>query len=86
MNDNEVTAELFEYDGTVETKVFSAPFVYGNKGYGAVVGTVEYWYHGTKIGESPLVLMESVEVPVKKELFITRIFRFFRRLFLKKDQ
>lgn len=83
-NCDAVTAELFQYDGSAETRVLAGRFVYGNKEVGDVAGTVEYWYQGVKIGESPLVLQEEVVVPVKKELFITGIFRFFRRLFLKK--
>lgn len=85
VNGDEVTAHLFEYDGGASVRVLSSPFIYGNKAAGSVVGTAEFWYHGTKIGESPLVLAETVEVQVKKELFITRIFRFFHRLFLKND-
>lgn len=83
-NCDSVTAELFDYDGSAECKIIAGTYVYGNKKAGAVVGTAEYWYKGVKIGESPLVLKQSVEVPVKKELFITRIFLFFRRIFLKK--
>lgn len=85
VNCDKVTANLFQYDGSAETRVLAGPFIYGNKETGDVAGTVEYWYQGVKISESPLVLLESVEVPVKKELFMTRIFRFFRRLFLKKQ-
>lgn len=85
VNCDKVTADLFQYDGTAEACVMAGPFIYGNKQIGDVAGTVEYRYQGVKIGESPLILLESVEVPVKKELFITRIFRFFRRLFLKKQ-
>lgn len=83
INSAAVTVPLFQYDETAESRVISSSFVYGNKQAGAVVGTVEFWYYGTKIGESPLVLCEAVTVQVKKELFITRIFRFFRRIFLK---
>ena len=83
VNSSAVEARVFQYDETAVPLVLSAPFVYGNKEAGAVVGTVEFWYHDTKIGESPLVLCEPVTVQLKKELFITRIFRFFRRIFLK---
>lgn len=82
-NCDRVTANLFAYDGTVKTVVKAGPFVYGNKAAGDVAGTVEYWYRDVKISESPLLLEQAVETPLKKELFITRIFRFFRRLFLK---
>lgn len=85
VNADEVSVPLFEYDGSVEKRVLSAPFLYGNKAVGAVAGTVEFWYRETKIGESPLVLAEAICLPVKKELFITRIFRFFHRIFLKKE-
>ncbi len=85
VNTDEVSANLFEYDGAIEKQVLSAPFLYGNKAVGSVVGTVEFWYRETKVGESPLVLEEAIQLPVKKELFITRIFRFFRRIFLKKE-
>lgn len=85
VNADDVSATLFQYDGSVESRVISAPFLYGNKEVGDVVGTVEFWYQRTKIGESPLVLEEPIQLPVKKELFITRIFRFFRRIFLKKE-
>ncbi len=83
VNCDRVTADFFAYDGSAEPRVAAAPFVYGNKEIGDVVGTVEYWYHEFKMGESPLVLAEPITVEVKKELFIARIFRFFRRLFLK---
>ena len=83
-NCDKVTANLFAYNGGAEARVQAGPFIYGNKEAGDVAGTVEYWYQGVKISESPLILEQAVEVPVKKELFITRIFRFFRRLFLKK--
>ncbi len=85
VNCDKVCGNLFQYDGSIETKVLAGPFVYGNREAGDVAGTVEFWYRGVKISESPLVLTEAVEVPIKKELFITRIFRFFRRLFLKKQ-
>ncbi len=85
VNSDAVVAALFQYEGGAETKVLAGPFIYGNRDAGDVTGTVEYWYQGTKIGESPLVLQESVELPVKKQLFLTRIFRFFRRIFLKKE-
>ncbi len=84
-NCDTVAAYLFQYDGNIEKRVLGGPFVYGNKGAGDVVGTVEYWFRGAKVGESPLVLCEAVQTPIKKELFIARIFRFFRRLFLKKE-
>ena len=85
VNCDKVCGNLFQYDGSIETKVLAGPFVYGNREAGDVAGTVEFWYRGVKISESPLVLTEAVEAPIKKELFITRIFRFFRRLFLKKQ-
>lgn len=84
-NCDAVISELFSYDGSAECRILAGGYIYGNKQAGAVVGSVEYWYRGVKIGESPLVLQQSVEVPVKKELFITRLFRFFRRIFLKKQ-
>ncbi len=83
VNCDQVTFNFFAYDGSVERRVVASPFIYGNKEAGDVVGTVEYWYQDVKIAESPLVLEQAVEVTVKKELFISRIFRFFRRLFLK---
>lgn len=85
VNCNKVTANLFQYNGGAETKVLSNGLLYGNKEIGDVAGTVEFWYQGVKISESPLVLRQSIEVPVKKELFLTRIIRFFRRLFLKNE-
>ncbi len=83
VNSSAVTAALFQYDGNVSARVLSGPFIYGNKEAGAVVGTVEFWYRQTKLGESPLISAAPIEVTIKKELFITRIFRFFRRIFLK---
>ncbi len=84
-NADEVSAIAFSpFDG-VEQIIKAPAFIYGNKQTGAVVGTVEFWYKGVKIAESPLVLTAPIETVVKKELFITRIFRFFRRIFLKKD-
>lgn len=82
-NCNKVTGYLFCRDGAIETVVKAGVFVYGNKEVGDVVGTVEYWYNGAKLSESPLVLTQKVQVPLKKELLITRLFRFFRGLFLK---
>ena len=82
-NCNKVTANLFAYDGAIDVRVKAPGFIYGNKAVGDVVGTVEYWYHDVKVSESPLVLEQAITVEVRKELFITRIFRFFRRLFLK---
>ncbi len=84
-NCNTITANLFNYEGGAEVKIRSSAFIYGNKDVGDVVGTAEIWLQGVKMGESPLVLKEKIEVPVKKELFITGIIRFFRRIFLKKD-
>ncbi len=83
INNDAVTARLFQYDGSAETRVIAPSFLYGEKATGAVVGTVEFWYRGMRIGESPLVLTEPIEVSVQKDLFISRIFRFFRRLILK---
>ena len=85
VNCDKMSARLFSYDGTAEPTAIAAEFIYGNKSVGDVVGTVEYWYYGVKICESPLVLIEDITVETKKELFVTRIFRFFRRLFLKND-
>lgn len=85
VNCNKVTANLFEYGGGVRTRVLAGPFVYGNKKAGDVVGTVEFWYENAKIAESPLTITAPITVDAKKELFITRIIRFFRRIFLKKD-
>ncbi len=84
-NCDRVAANLINYTGGAQTVVRSAAFIYGNKEVGDVVGTAEFWCDGVKIGQSPLVLKEKIEVPVKKELFITGIIRFFRRIFLKKD-
>lgn len=84
VNCDPVRSNLFQYDGSAEARVVAGPFLYGNRDAGDVVGTVQYWYQGILLGESPLVLLQSIEMPVKKELFITRIFRFFRQLFLKK--
>lgn len=83
VNGTSVTASLFQYDGTVEKRVLSPSFLYGKKEAGAVVGTVEFWYRDAKIGESPLILTDPIEVPVRKDLFISRLFRFFRRIILK---
>ena len=83
-NADRVTAQLIQYDGNCTTKLLTSHFIYGNKEINDVVGTVEFWAYDTKIGESPLLLSQPIECPVKKELFITRIFRFFRRIFLKK--
>ena len=83
-NCHKVEATLPSYDGTVEIRTVAPTFVYPNKEVGYVVGTVEYWYHDAKIGESPLVLEQEIQVEMKKELFLSRIFQFFRRLFLKK--
>ncbi len=85
VNCNKVTANLFQYNGGAEAKVLTNGLLYGNKEIGDVAGTVEFWYQGVKISESPLVLRQSIEVPIKKELFLTRIIRFFRRLFLKNE-
>ena len=85
VNSQRVAAPVFQYDGGAESRVKrTGPFIYGNREAGTVAGTVEYWYQGVKIGESPLVLMESVESVEKKEGFLEGIFGFFRRLFLKK--
>ncbi len=84
-NCNKVTAKLFEGNEKIQKKIKAEPFLYGNKQAGDVVGTVEYWCGLHKISESPLVLEQSIEAPVKKELFITGIIRFFRRLLLKKE-
>ena len=85
VNRDSIAVGLFRYDGSAAVRVLGGPFVYGNKDAGAVVGTVEYWYKKVKIWESPLVLTDKIRVEPKKELFITRIIRFFRRLFLKKS-
>ncbi len=82
-NCNRVSVKMFDSNTTVDRIVKSGPFIYGNKVAGDVVGTVEFWCNGVRISESPLVLAQEVQVLVKKELFITRIFRFFRRIFLK---
>lgn len=84
-NCNKVTAKFFEGNEKVQKKVKADRFIYGNKQIGDVVGTIEYWCGSYKISECPLVLEQGIEVPVKKELFITGIIRFFRRLLLKKD-
>ncbi len=84
-NSDRVVAKVFKHRQSVTAKVLAGPFVYGNKEKGAVVGTVEFWCCDTKIGESPLIIAQKIETPVKKELFITRIIRFFRGLFLKKN-
>ncbi len=84
-NCNKVTAKVFEGNEVVQKTIKAERFIYGNKQVGDVVGTVEYWYGSYKISESPLILEQGIEVPVKKELFITGIIRFFRRLLLKKD-
>lgn len=83
-NCDAIGANLFENSEKVQTVLRTTPFVYGNKDAGDVVGTAELWLYNVKIGESPLVLCNKIEVPVKKELFISGIIRFFRRIFLKK--
>ncbi len=85
VNCDKISTSLYLYDGTVETTVLAGPFIYADKEVGDIVGTVECWYKGVKIGESPLVLTDKIQAVVKKELFITRIIRFFRRIFLKKE-
>ena len=84
-NCNKVCAKLFDAEKNVSKKVIADNFIYGNKESGDVVGTVEYWCGPCKISESPLVLTEPIETEVKKDLFITGIIRFFRRLLLKKE-
>lgn len=84
-NCDKVTAKLFESNEKIQKKVKADYFIYGNKQAGDVVGTVEYWCNSYKISESPLLLEQSIEQPMKKELFITGIIRFFRRILLKKD-
>lgn len=83
-NCDKVTAKLFKKPDSIQKKVIADRFLYGNKEIGDVVGTVEYWCNEAKIGESPLVLEQPIQLPIKKELFISRIIRFFRRLLLKK--
>ncbi len=85
INCNKVSARFFDSNEKVLKKVKANGFIYGNKDAGDVVGTVEYWCGPCKISESPLVLEQSIKTPVKKELFITGIIRFFRRLLLKKE-
>lgn len=83
-NSNLVCANLFPDSGEVERIVLAPHFLYGDQKAGDVVGMVEYRIGGFLIGESALVLRSDITEPVKKELFISRIFRFFRQLFLKK--
>lgn len=84
-NCNKVSAQLVGASEDISKQVKADCFLYGNKEVGDVVGTVEYWCGPCKISESPLVLEQSIETPIKKELFITGIIRFFRRILLKKD-
>ena len=84
-NCDKVTARLFDTSEKIIKRVQANGFIYGEKSAGDVVGTVEYWLGSYKIGESPLVLEAPIEVSVKKELFIGRIIRFFRRILLKKE-
>ena len=83
-NSQKVEAKVFSYDQSAETMILADHLIYANKQAGQVAGIVEFWYQGTKIAQSPLVFEENLEIPLKKELFITRIFRFFRQIFLKK--
>ncbi len=82
VNADDVTARVFKCKKP-ERHIIADKIVYGNKEAGDVVGSVEFYCCGNKIGESPLVLEEDITAVVKKELFISRIFRLFRRLFLK---
>lgn len=83
-NYGRVVAKVIKSDKKIDKYVLAQPYIYGNKEPGTVVGTVEYRMNDIIVGQSPLVLAEKIEVKMKKELFVTRIFRFFRHLFLKK--
>jgi D-alanyl-D-alanine carboxypeptidase len=84
-NCDKVLTYSFADQLAVETVVLGENFIYGNKEAGDVVGTVKFFCNEVEVGQSPLVLCQEIQVPIKKELFITRIIRFFRRFFLKND-
>ncbi len=82
-NSHRISVLMFREPEGVETVLSVPPFIYGNKEENAVAGTVILSLNDLILGESPLVLTEEISVPIKKDLFISRLFRFFRRLFLK---
>ncbi len=83
VNADRVSAFVFEGKSDIERLVYAQPLTYGNKEKGAVAGTIYFCSGDTVLGESTLVLNEEIIIPIEKDLFISRIFRFFRRLFLK---
>lgn len=84
-NSHSIITNLFQNKGEAEKEIHAPQLIYGNQRAGDVVGRIEYRMDGVLIGESPLVLEKDLSTPLKKELFLNRIFRFFRQLFLKKD-
>lgn len=84
VNSHSVSAFLFADAKRVDKKIVAPHFLYGNQAKGEVVGSVEYRLGGALLGEAPLILKEEISAKMKKELFISRLFRFFRQIFLKK--
>ena len=82
-NSSPIMARLFSPDQKIEKVILAPRYLYGAKRAGEVVGTIEYRLGGTLIGESPLILKVDIHENLKKELFISRIFRFFRQIILK---
>ncbi len=83
VNIHQVSVKIFEGKTQMERHIYADPFLYGDKEKGAVAGTVVFCSNGVILGESPMVLKSEITVPIEKDLLISRIFRFFRRLFLK---
>lgn len=81
----DVSVTLFGNEELPVIRLMVPSVLYGNKPKGSVIGRVEFVTKGVVFGDLPLILCDDLEEKIDKPSILLRIFRFFRRIFLKKS-
>lgn len=79
---NKKSASCIVIDGNLPQKsIIADKFVYAPKNVGDTVGKVSFQVDGREVAGAELCLVQAIEAPIRKELFITVIIKFIRNLF-----
>lgn len=79
-NPSEIKSVSIEGNLFVQT-VFAESFLYPPKAKGQVVGNVIYSINGKTVAASPLCLQNSLDITIKKEIFIIKLIKYIKGLF-----